>query len=463
MDNASIADAKGDPARMQLARDLLQAVGDKASNLITHTKSSSYIAKFGIETIETLGTPLKSFTVQQWEAYGEPLLASFDDTLDRAITAVKSPFAGSTEEEGSASEQKRIVQCDQTAYNLYWERVKELFMKSRWFAQVDKILKENGFLELMKHSVLRPAEMFFNTAAEVFRVEKSLNGFLVVLRKRVGRVWDGRLAALAASFYRAAEMVAGSIGAKKCLQGLLNLGRARKDMAMNDLISHFEEAKVVGPESETNVKTETSTLPSVKSRRMQRNMADFPTSSQSTLPQPSALAGVQSSHTLSPPHPQDLCSELKYRPEDLNPCVSPRKRIRKASEKMKSSRRFRQPYPYSRHTAVRVFKPQILRQKLREKKWFTEVDCILGQNDFIKALSSQIVPSNHFFQTALRIMKGGRDLNSSQKFCRFMSAELGFAWDSRLAPLAADFYHVARTLLTHRRRPKISTCDGWKR
>jgi len=62
--SAPAFDALERPPR-HLARDVLVAVSHKASAVTSSIKSSSAVFKFGIETVEKLVSPAKSFTVQK--------------------------------------------------------------------------------------------------------------------------------------------------------------------------------------------------------------------------------------------------------------------------------------------------------------------------------------------------------------------------------------------------------------
>jgi len=406
MDGSDSCSEEKKRQKIRLARDLLCNVRDKATNLISSTKSSSYIAKFGIETIETLGHPLKSFTVSQWETYGEPLLTTFDDTIDRAITAVKNPFSSGADEKSSSGSSYHPPSTTSASYNIYWERVKQLFLRSRWFAEVDKILKENGILKFVNKSVLRPAEIFFNTATDVFCVQNSLDGFLTVLKNRVGPVWDSRLGDLAKSFFNAAKKVSDSFGAHKCLQGFFHLKRAREDMAVDDLVSHFESAL-------QSRSAQTMDCKRISDGERRQNSCHSNSSESEIM----RLKGAAC---------QSSGSRKKRGPME------------------KTYRRYRQPNPYARQSM-----PQALKRRLKQKRWFSQVDNILRQNDFIKALPKRIVPSNHFFETAMRLLNNPTSTASIENSCTFsntLKTEMGFAWDGRLGPLANDFYHTMKLM-----------------
>ena len=62
-------DSAASPARHHYARQTVMmvsnAVGERATNIIDRTKSSSSVMKFGIETVAALSTPAISYTVQQ--------------------------------------------------------------------------------------------------------------------------------------------------------------------------------------------------------------------------------------------------------------------------------------------------------------------------------------------------------------------------------------------------------------
>mmetsp|Transcript_25833 Transcript_25833/g.43248 ORF Transcript_25833/g.43248 Transcript_25833/m.43248 type:complete len:430 (-) Transcript_25833:247-1536(-) len=416
-----------DPKKMQIARDLLQAVGDKASSIITSTKSSSRLAKFSIETIETLGNPFKTFTVSKWETYGEPLLTTFDNTLDRAIAAVKTPF--STSADISPDEMKTVQppESHQASYFLYWEKVKELFLKSRWFAQVDKILRENGAVKILNQSILRPAEMFFNTATEVFCVEASLEGFLDTLRTRVGPVWDTRLGELSASFFRVATRICESVGAQKCLQGFMNLKNARKDMAVDDLTNHLSKADL-------NKEEERKTLDKASMEPAVQTPAPL-------LKKPTTTSWVR------------IGTVRRLTSTNTKPgaCTAgqARKRYRKGGE---SYFRKRHGTPYARESM-----PKTLKRKLKAKSWFRAVDDILRQNEFIKALPKKIVPSQHFFETAVRALEVPENTEDAEMFSNNLQSALGFSWDSRLVPLSNEFHQTAKQLL-RRQRLEASHC-----
>jgi len=338
---------------------------------------------------------------------------------------VKGPFSPSSSQEQISREDLKAVEVSErrTSYFLYWDRVKELFLKSQWFAQVDMILHENGILRILQSTILRPAEVFFNTATEVFGVQSDLQGFLSTMRGRVGPVWDSRLADLAAAFFRAAKTICDSVGSQKCFLGLQNLTKARRDMAVDDLTAHFDRAldrKEVSKQIEAKIISRPfSTLGTVGTVRK-------------------SLMDTESNQAKA-------CTIMKSR------------KRRKAGEKGKGKhlRRYRQANPYSRDPL-----PQIIRRKLKLKNWFNKVDVILRENDFIKALPKKIIPSSHFFDTATRIFQAHSNVESSDQFTTSLQLALGFAWDIRLAPLSNEFYLIARPALRKHRYDAESLCGN---
>lgn len=92
-------------------------------------------------------------------------------------------------------------------------QVKTKLQDSSWFSHVDSILSQNSMIQLMQAQmmaalsrVVRPAEHFFNTAADTFRNGfKSTEDFVAALRQRMGSAWDPRLHTYAAAFFQSAS------------------------------------------------------------------------------------------------------------------------------------------------------------------------------------------------------------------------------------------------------------------
>jgi len=91
--------------------------------------------------------------------------------------------------------------------------LKSRLMESAWFSQVDGILAENAIVQMMQaqmravmSTVTRPAEHFYNTSVETFRMStKSSQGFVSALKRKMGSAWDERLTSFAESFYQTAS------------------------------------------------------------------------------------------------------------------------------------------------------------------------------------------------------------------------------------------------------------------
>merc|ERR1712137_1133278 len=92
-------------------------------------------------------------------------------------------------------------------------QVKTKLQDSSWFSHVDSILAQNTMVQLMQKQmmaafsrVVRPAEHFFNTAADTFRNGfKSTDDFVTALRQRMGSAWDPRFQSYATSFFQSAS------------------------------------------------------------------------------------------------------------------------------------------------------------------------------------------------------------------------------------------------------------------
>lgn len=477
------AKSASEPRRRNLARSYLEAGFKTGAALVERAKSSSYLAKVGIEAIEKINSPLTSFAKGQWEARGDPLLTTIDDTLDVALetvkSAVSSPFSrgsgGAVTASSSAGpapvsspppldlgvdsgrnpSNTVHVERKKTTYNLFWEQIKTRFMNTRWFAQVNKILLENGVVEVLRNSVLRPAEIFFNTATEVYSAQPTLEGFLGALKRRVGRVWDTRLASMSTTFWRAARAFTHAVGAQKAITSFLNLGRATQDMAVTDLCTSWSKLSTrdgkteSGPSSAPAPKASTS-VPTAGDRRF----APVLEPPFSTLSASASGDGERGECGDGRP----MCSVSGGAGAGGSGGFAPNSFRRKMARSSKQSRRKKgkaRPLPY----ANRQTPDQILRARLLKKNWFQDVNRVLNENQFISALSKAIVPSQHFFDTSLNVFRQTNNAVSPQAFSNALELQLGHVWNDKLEPFAMDFYHAAKVCTPTRKRDSNGSAE----
>jgi hypothetical protein len=174
------------PARRQIARKALQAVGERISAQ-AHNKG---VLAFGVTTTVRVvnaitPTTARTLAANQWQHYGDPLLTAVDRRLDEAINVVEStrratgfvaqptiaaPHAASSSAASAAAaaaagegmtpvspiaaadsissggdsphvavgQQQQLTLHDEQL--LYWQHLKVKFVKSQWYSKVDSIL-----------------------------------------------------------------------------------------------------------------------------------------------------------------------------------------------------------------------------------------------------------------------------------------------------------------------------------
>ena len=142
-----------DGSRPRYIRATVQAVGDRASQMLSATKSSSSVAKFTLDSVERLVEPMQSYTAGKWVEYGEPLLSSLDDKIDAVVEAIRGVTVSPPKNDASLQvdasshgDVRSVVaahsESEADTHTLYWDRLKRTFMESDWFQRVDNILTQ---------------------------------------------------------------------------------------------------------------------------------------------------------------------------------------------------------------------------------------------------------------------------------------------------------------------------------
>merc|ERR1719223_1921517 len=182
------------PAQRQIARQTLQIVGERASEALEKAKSyrvvNNPVTRLYFRTMATMPSPATSMAKNKWDAYGDHLLDNLDSRLDRAFGAGSDDSAAHYSDEDQVAgmmdenmdneegEQKEedgrggagssaVTEARETAYTIYWNRLKQMFMASQWYRKVDDILIQNDFVNMVGDKAA-PASEFYNTVTEEF-------------------------------------------------------------------------------------------------------------------------------------------------------------------------------------------------------------------------------------------------------------------------------------------------------
>lgn len=486
------------PAQRHIARKALQSVGDKAAALISSTKSRSVVMKFGIETTCSVVTKFipntaKSFTVNNWQAYGDPFLNKIDQKIDEACNAIEyaaqqtglgvqpSPMQRamsdpvhlprgleehihSDDDDDRPEDNMQLLAIDRhpnSMYTLYWERLKERFVHSQWYARVDEILQSNRMVQALNTRMIRPAEYFYTTVTEEFVTNANWDDFLLALKTKLGEAWDDRLTPLAKGFYTTAKAVSALVSAPRFFGGALQLGKAKVNSAVHnaidDLLVRWDQVLGV---TDTLVDTwlpernDTLLLNEQKDSIEQHLSEDTDGEESSghsaaeeeehifTMDMEGQTQGKKpvngtrhprrykrhrhhhhqhiytSSDDETPTLQQQSANRKKRSCEhlaaldqemELEPTLS-NNSVKSLALATKFGKRLKQRIPSIPHIptvrAVSNYAYECgddLRLKLTESSWFTRVDEILLQNTLIKTLATFIRPAEHFYNTALQL------------------------------------------------------------
>lgn len=447
-------------AQRQLARNTLRAVGHKASRITSQMKNSSLVFKVGFETVEKLVSPAKTFTLEKWSYYGDPLLDTIDEKLDNAIMAIEKAT-----EESERRKEKISEEQQRQSYMLHWDTLKQKFINTRWFARVDEILLQNSVVKAVTNKVVRPAEVFFNTATEVFLTDGSnFEDFLECLRARMGPAWDERLVSPSKAFYTTSKTVKTLVGAGKFFGGALQLGKQKVNSAIDDIMERWDHVLSVTDGAVDNW------LPERNNGELDADDSedDFGDEASDIVPNTFAdevifamdydigvgpLAAASESepdHRPEVSEDEDTVVEEQFISHDTN--ISP-------SEKM-VNKRYRSVIPIAEKVSKRIRQriplvtelPVTLKAKLMQSEWFQKVDEILRQNAVIQmmqlqmmaALSQVVRPAEHFYNTAVESFRS--NTKSSEGFVASLRGKMGSAWDERLTQPAIAFYQCASEL-----------------
>jgi len=483
-----------DTPKRQLARNALMAVGAKAGEVTDSIKSSSYVFKFGIETAGRLLSPATSFTLNQWNHYGEPLLSQLDDTLDSTLNAIQEAASRNSAE--SSEQAQRDAQ--KQSYILYWESLKQKLVQSKWFAKVDEILLQNLLVKAVTSRIsplVRPAEVFFNTATEVFMSDgDTWEAFLEALKMRMGPAWDERLTSPARAFYTTSRTVKTIVGAGKFFGGAFQLGRQKLNDAIDDLISRWDtmvirtdnavdyllperkEAPEEHIENDTDLEEDAPVAelpPSAFSSSLRQASSDLdsPLHAPDAKHADSALmfemdfdrAGSEvSAMDLTEPRAEVSEEEDAVVEEEFSLSSSSTAGIDAAAPSSPFSARGKRPrsvLPIAQKVSKRLRQriplvtelPAQLKARLLQSEWFQRVDEILRENVIVQmmqlqmmavsALSQVVRPGEHFYNTAARVFI--EHTRSCQDFLNHLRQAMGRAWDERLTRHAVAFFKSA--------------------
>ena len=123
--------------------------------------------------------------------------------------------------------------------------MKESFINSNWVTIVDSILIQNVPIRLTISNLsakVRPAEMFYNTATEVYISTSSIDHYLDRLKERMGVAWDDRLTQPARVLFTTARAVTTIVGAGKFVGGAMQLGRSKLSLVIDQLCEQWDMA-----------------------------------------------------------------------------------------------------------------------------------------------------------------------------------------------------------------------------
>lgn len=301
----------------------------------------------------------------------------------------------------------------------YWIRLRQAFVNSNWFRNVDRIMSENYLLNTM---IARPAELFFNTATEVFLSSERFSEFLESLKERLGSSWDDRLTPLASTFFSTAHVVSNIVGAGRFVGGALQLGKSTINAAWGQIFSSWEQ--ILGA-------TDSAVdflLP---------DWEELHSNSSTSSHDEGVSEGEEDSELKIDP----IEGEFKiYQTEDMQSETSDgsvrKKRRRGVNDiAVKVSRRVKQRMPSLQSIGL------LLKSRFLNYSWFKRVDEILRQNVILRSLGNMVRPAEHFYDTALDIFVEKK--RSLDEFLWALKLKLGAAWDDRLTDVAREFYDSA--------------------
>lgn len=269
---------------------------------------------------------------------------------------------------------------------LHWDRLRDNFAKSSWARNVNDILKESLASESDIPHLDNPAEVFYNTAMDIYQQDVSFDEFLSQLRSRLDSVWDDRLEHPASVFFTTAETVTSVVGAGKIFGGALRYGQATFNSAIDQIIERWQMILGVTEDAVDKI------LPEVK--------------------------------------------EYDADDEEKNEELFLKKRGRGVTDiYSKVRRRVKQRIPTFASIRMHV------KEKLDRSYWFQKVDDILLQNVLLRSLGDLMRPAEHFYDTAMSTFDQNRQ--SLSQFVNALRERLGNAWDDRLEEAACEFYESA--------------------
>jgi len=348
-------------------------------------------------------------------------------------------------EENARQAQKLSDDRKQQNYMLFWDNLKQKFVHTRWFSKVDEILLQNTVVKAVTQQ-LRPAEVFFNTATEVFLTDgATFEQFLAAMKDRMGPAWDNRLAAPAKAFHATSSAVQGLVGAGRFFGGAVQLGRQKLNSAIDDLLHRWDRVLDVTDDAVD------SWLPERGDGSTEAITASSPQSAGSNPLLSAATPADMDADTSGSSVAADTSSdggsedEMAVAAEYSRRCSKKRDRsVMPLARKI--SKRLRERLPLLTEL------PQTLRDKLGNSQWFHTVDEILRENSIVQmmqlqmmaAMSQVVRPAEHFYNTAVQTFSS--HARSCEAFVANLRITMGSAWDERLTQPAVQFFHVAQEL-----------------
>jgi len=429
--------------------------------------------------------------MKSWMRIWSRLWIGLDDTLDSTLNAIQEAASrnlAESSEQAQRDEQKQ-------SYILYWDSLKQKLVQSKWFAKVDDILLQNSLVKAVTSRIsplVRPAEVFFNTATEVFMSDgDSWEAFLEAMKVRMGPAWDERLTSPARAFYTTSRTVKTIVGAGKFFGGAFQLGRQKLNDAIDDLISRWDtmvirtdnavdyllperkEAPEEHIENDTDFEEDAlvgDLLPSAFSSSLRQVSSDLdsPLLASSAVRGDSALmfemdfdragsevsaidltearAEVSEEEDAVVEEESSLSSSSFGAAAATIPFTAGGKRPRSVLPiAQKVSKRLRQRIPLVTEL------PAQLKARLLQSEWFQRVDEILRENVIVQmmqlqmlaasALSQVVRPAEHFYNTAARVFI--EHTKSCQDFLNHLRQAMGRACDERLTRHAVAFFKSA--------------------
>jgi hypothetical protein len=462
------------PVSRRLGSKFVSNISDRAAALA----NSNMVTRFGVGTVSKL-TPnaVKHYTLNQLNYYGNPLLEKIDQKLDQTMNLVQNVanFYNTTAVNNKAAEDEdsafhhnntlvAVSDSSSSAYYQYWERLKASFVASHWYSKVDEILLQNSVVRSFTAKMIRPAEVFYNTITEEFLSNgANQEQFLLHLKQRVGPAWDDRLAPLAKGFYSTARAVSAIVGAGRFVGGALQLGKAKVNDAIDDLLLQWErvlgsadymmerylpeipQRQLLACSADTNNNNNNQLIKVTDSVDLEDSLslssdAEYDYSSdeentvmndnnlsQSTVVSPSDLSSAPSETSEASSwnagkkrvYTADNCLMLDDEDESLDPS-SHQLILAPADEQphdirsgrvlvTKFGKRIKQripAIPTMRDVSFNVQNwGEQLKLQLQQSSWFQSVDGILMENPLVKAFANLVQPAEHFFNTSLHLFQ----------------------------------------------------------